>query len=62
VRPRVSERKPEKDHIARHVRRLEIPREYRESEGKPEKPILGAIAGAVFDNAAKDAGTKPGSS
>jgi len=60
ARPRVSEKKPEKDHIARHVRRLEILREYRESEGKPEKPILGAIAGAVFDKAAKDAAHKAG--
>ena len=60
ARPRLNDKKPEKDHIAQHVRRLETLKEYRESMGYVSKPILGAIAGAIFDQAARDAAHKAG--
>jgi len=60
ARPRLNEKKPEKDHMAQHVRRLETLKEYRESMGYASKPILGAIAGAIFDQAARDAAHKAG--
>jgi len=50
----------EENFLERHVRRLEILREHREAIGEDPKRILGAIAGAIFDGAAKKATLKAG--
>ena len=50
----------EENFLERHVRRLEILREHREAIGEDPKRILGAIAGAIFDGAAKKATQKAG--
>ena len=53
-RPETDKGKKKGD-ISHHIRRLEILRKYRESQGVPPKRILGAIAGAVFYDDVKQA-------
>ena len=47
-------------HVREHIKRLQILREYRNSAGKRNKRIMGAIAGAVFHPGDKDATLKAG--
>ena len=51
--------KPDEDDIADHIRRLEILREYRHRKND-HRQVEGAIAGAIFGEAAKRAAVKAG--
>ena len=59
-RPQMGESENERDDIQRHIWRLEVLRRYRKDKGKPAKKILGAIAGAIFDEPVKEAALKAG--
>jgi len=59
-RPQKVEGDFERDDVQRHVWRLEVLRQYRKDKGKPAKRILGAIAGAIFDDDVKKAALEAG--
>jgi len=46
--------------IAHHIRRLEMLKEHRASQGLPPKRILGALAGAIFSREVKKATLQAG--
>ena len=59
-RPQADEDDIERNDIIRHVWRIEVLRKYRKDKGKPPKRILGAIAGAIFEEDVKAAALEAG--